>query len=295
MTGRSVTVVAPGPLATIQDHGRRGLGHLGIGRSGAADLTSLRQANLLVGNDHSAAAIEMTFGGTRLKFDTDAVVALRGAPCVLLIGGREVSVDSAVRVFAGQELRCRTPKVGVRSYLAIDGGIDVPPVLGSRSTDTLSGLGPQPLAAGITLPLGPPSAPAPTSPPSGGPVDEFVVAQSVTVLPGPRADWFTPAALHLLSTSTWTVTPQADRIGIRLAGPALTRSVHRELPSEPMVAGALQVPPDGQPILFLADHPVTGGYPVIGVVAGAALHHAAQWRPGTTVGFRSAQGEPPDH
>ena len=289
MTSRTVTVIAPGPLSTIQDRGRPGLGHLGIGRSGAADPTGLDRANRLVGNKVGAAAIEMTFGGLRLRFDTDAVAALTGAPCEMSIGGRTLPVDVAVPVHAGEELRCRTPKLGVRSYLAVDGGIDVPPVLGSRSTDTLSGLGPEPLAAGMSLPLGRPS----TLPPPGAGSPEFAIVPTLPVMAGPRLDWFSPQTLDLLITSRWSVTPQADRVGIRLAGPPLRRRTQLELPSEPMVAGALQVPPDGQPILFLADHPVTGGYPVIGVVPGAQLCHAAQLRPGNTVGFHLAGGQPP--
>ena len=292
MTARTVTVLAPGPLSTIQDDGRPGLGHLGIGRSGAADLASLQRANLLVGNEPGAAGIEMTFGGIRLVFQNDAVVALGGAPCGVSTAGHPVPFGAAVRIAAGTELRCRTPKVGVRTYLAVDGGIDVPAVLGSRSTDTLSGLGPAPLAVGTTFPLGSPSTdPAPAPPADAG----FTVEHVLTLLPGPRADWFTIDATRLLLTSRWTVTPQADRVGVRLAGPPLIRRGQQELPSEAMVPGALQVPPDGQPILFLADHPVTGGYPVIGVVTTADLGHAAQLRPGKTVGFRSNRREWSSH
>ena len=281
MTTRSVTVLAPGPLSTLQDLGRPGLGHLGIGRSGAADQRSLRRANQLVGNARDAAGIEMTFGGLRLRFEHDAVVALTGAPCDASAGGRALPFGVAVPISAGTELRVRTPRTGVRSYLAVDGGLHVPPVLGSRSTDTLAGLGPAPLAIGMSLPLG-----DPVPPPAGMAAPEFTVPHTLALLPGPRQDWFSAEAIDLLYTADWTVTPQADRVGVRLAGPPLTRAVHAELPSEPMVAGALQVPPDGQPILFLADHPVTGGYPVIGVVAGDDLPAAAQLRPGATFRFR---------
>lgn len=285
MNARTVTVLAPGPLSTVQDLGRPGLGHLGIGRSGAADRDSLELSNALVGNDNGAAAIELTFGGLRLRFDTDAVVALTGAPCELLVDGHVAPLHAAVPVRAGDVLRCRAPTTGVRSYLAVDGGIDVPPVLGSRSRDMLAGLGPAPLAPGMSLPLGPP-APVTSRPTKTPVVDSFrVTDEPLTLLPGPREDWFTPGAVAVLQRVAWTVTPQADRVGIRLAGPALTRRVQRELPSEPMVAGALQVPPDGQPILFLADHPVTGGYPVIAVVAARDLPRAAQLRPGGTVRF----------
>ena len=282
-------MLAPGPLSTVQDRGRPGLGHLGIGRSGAADRRSLRRANELVGNAVDAAGIETTFGGLRVRFEVDAVVALTGARCVALAGDRPVPFGVAVAVPAGTALRLRTPGTGVRSYLAVDGGIEVPPVLGSRSTDTLAGLGPAPLTAGMSLPLGPPATRDPglsTAPATGPTEDQVRAVPRVTLLPGPRRDWFTPAAIGLLYSTDWTVTPRADRVGIRLAGPALTRRIPGELPSEPMVEGAVQVPPDGQPILFLADHPVTGGYPVIGVVAAADLPVAAQLRPGGTFRFR---------
>lgn len=287
MNLRTMTVIAPGPLATIQDLGRPGLGHLGIGRSGAADLVSFGRANLLVGNDNDAATVEMTLGGMRMRFDVDTTVAVAGARCEVLIDGAQAPFGAAIRLRAGQEMRCRTTKFGVRTYLAVGGGIDVPPVLGSRSTDTLSGLGPAPLSAGTILPLGEPTSVArqPFPPPAAEHNADPDRQGPLLVRPGPRADWFTPDAVALLYSSDWTVTPQADRVGVRLAGPALSRSVRSELPSEPMVAGALQVPPDGQPILFLADHPVTGGYPVIGVLADACLHHAAQLRPGETVRF----------
>ncbi len=291
MTGRTLTVVSPGPLSTVQDQGRPGLAHLGVGRSGAADLPSLSRANRLVGNDIGAAGIEMTLGGLRLRFDADVVVALAGAPCEVLVDGNGAAFGAPIPVKAGQDMRCRTPRTGVRTYLAVDGGLDLPTVLGSRSTDTLSGLGPEPLARGMSLPLGTPSAspltdiralddPAPSRITSGA------QHTSLALVPGPREDWFSAEAVALLYGMTWSVTPQADRIGVRLAGPPLTRREQRELPSEPMVAGAVQVPPDGQPIVFLADHPVTGGYPVIGALTSVDLPRAAQLRPGQPVAFR---------
>ncbi len=197
MTGRTVTVIAPGPLATIQDHGRAGLGHLGIGQSGAADLPSLQRANRLVGNEDRAAAIEMTLGGLRLRLDADAVVAVTGAPCEVLVDGSPVGFGAALRLCVGAEIRCRTPRTGVRSYLAVDGGFGVATILGSRSTDTLSGLGPPPLARGMSLPLGPP----PGSPPPSHLdllADGPVVDTALTLIPGPREEWFAPAAVALL-------------------------------------------------------------------------------------------------
>ena len=281
-----ITVIAPGPLATIQDLGRPGLGHLGIGMSGAADRPAHARANALVGNEPDAATIEMTLGRLRVRFESATTIAFTGGLCVLKLDGVQIPAEVAVDVLAGQELRVGAPSSGLRSYLAVAGGIDVPSVLGSRSTDTLSGLGPPRLASGEVLPVGPSRpAPRPPSPPStrARPEGDRV---PLTVWPGPRDDWFTPGALETLCAATWTVTPDTNRVGARLSGPTLDRTIARELPSEGMVTGALQVPPNGQPILFLADHPVTGGYPVIGVVTDADLSRAAQLRPGQTLRFR---------
>ena len=276
-----ITVLAPGPLSTIQDRGRPGLAHLGIGASGAADRDSHDLANALVGNRDDAATIEMTLGRLRVRFETAAAIAVTGAGCPLKLDGSLVPAGELVRVLAGQELRVGAPSSGLRSYLAVAGGIDVPTVLGSRSTDTLSGLGPAKLSPGQVLALGPlPPAQRPTRP-----TPRLDDDRPLTVIPGPRNDWFDPAALETLCRATWTVTPDTNRVGARLTGPALERSINRELPSEAMVAGALQVPPNGQPILFLADHPVTGGYPVIAVVTEADVSRAAQLRPGATVAF----------
>jgi biotin-dependent carboxylase-like uncharacterized protein len=275
-----IEVVRPGPFATIQDLGRPGHAALGVGASGAADPRALRLANRLVGNPEGAAAIEITLGGFAARFDALARVALAGAPCEASIG-----MHAPAYVRAGEELRLGTPSAGLRTYLAVAGGIDVPAVLGSRSTDTLAGLGPERLRDGTRLAIGeargePPGVDsAPVAAPAADPV--------LRVLPGPRADWFTDAALDRLHGERFTVTGDADRVGMRLDGPELERrDPGRELPSEGMVAGALQVPPDGSPVLFLADHPVTGGYPVIAVVAPEDLPAAAQARPGATLRFR---------
>jgi biotin-dependent carboxylase-like uncharacterized protein len=280
---KTLTVVAPGPLSTIQDLGRPGYGHLGIGTSGAADRVSLTLANRIVGNDDGAAGIEMTLGRLRVRADFDAVIALTGANCAFKIDGLPGRLNAPTQVQSGQQIRVSAPTSGLRTYLAISGGIATVPVLGSRSTDTLSGIGPEKLAAGTVLPIGEPAGsiqPENESPVSDGdPV--------LGVIPGPRHDWFTADAWKRLCRTTWMVTPDANRVGVRLAGPALERRFSMELPSEPMVTGAVQVPPNGQPIIFLADHPVTGGYPVIGVVAHADLHLAAQLRPGRSVRFRA--------
>ncbi|TKK87229.1 biotin-dependent carboxyltransferase family protein [Herbidospora galbida] len=277
--GRDVEVVVPGPYATVQDFGRRGFAHLGVPRSGAADLPSLRLANRLVGNAEDAAAIELTFGGATLRFGRGAWVALAGAPAPTSTGG----MWAPFWVAPGRTLEIGAPYEGLRTYVAVRGGICVPPVLGSRSTDSLSGLGPAPLAAGTVLPLGEPmfglhADVAPQRPISADP--------AVEVVRGPRDDWFTDDGFATLCAGAYRVSQDSNRVGARLTGTALRRARTGELPSEGMVAGAIQVPPDGQPIVFLADHPPTGGYPVIGVVTTADLPKVAQLRPGDRLRFR---------
>ncbi|MEB3367328.1 5-oxoprolinase subunit C family protein [Saccharopolyspora mangrovi] len=280
----SVEVLATGPLATVQDLGRPGLAGIGVGTSGAADTPSLRLANRLVGNDEDAAAIEITLGGLALRATRDLTVALTGAPCPVTVDGRGAAPNAVLRVRRGAELRLGVPAVGLRSYLAVRGGIDVEPVLGSRSTDVLSGIGPEPLQPGAVLPVGaaPARFPVVDLAPVAGPSEEVVLR----VRSGPRDDWFTSEALKTLVSAPYEVTAESNRVGMRLDGPVLERNRTEELPSEGMVTGSLQVPPVGTPTLFLADHPVTGGYPVIGVVPAADVAKAAQARPGQHVHFR---------
>ena len=290
-----IEVIRPGPLATVQDLGRPGLGHLGVPRSGAADAASLLWANQLTGNPPDAAGLELTLGKAMLRFSGEAVVAVTGAaaPVTLTTGAdqaaMEMELGAAFGVPAGGLLRIGTPAAGLRTYLAVRGGIEVPAVLGSRSADLLSGLGPAPLQTGDLLPVGAAMRPA------GDTGVELTSGQraraasgpaELRVLPGPRDDWFTAGAIGLLCGADYVVTPASDRTGLRLGGPALPRGREGELASEGMVTGALQVPPDGRPILLLADHPVTGGYPVIAVVVSADIGLAAQLRPGQPVRFR---------
>ena len=273
---RTLTVLATGPLATVQDGGRPGQGALGVGRSGACDRAAARLANRLVGNDPDAAVLEATLGGLVVRAGADLVVTTTGARC-------SSAHNAPTALAAGRELRLGLPDTGLRTYLAVRGGIAVEPVLGSRSTDLLSGLGPPVLSPGDELPVGSATGPmpgvdlAPVPDPPGGEV-------TVRLLPGPRTDWFaSPAAL---TATTWEVTGESNRIGLRLAGVPLERDRTGELASEGMVRGALQVPPSGQPVLFLADAPVTGGYPVIGYVEDADVDRCGQLRPGQPLRFR---------
>jgi biotin-dependent carboxylase-like uncharacterized protein len=282
-----LTVLSPGPFTTVQDLGRPGHAAIGVTRSGAADATAAGLANRLVGNRAEAALLEVTAGGLRLRTARTVLVAVTGAPAPVEIDGRPAPFAAPTTLPAGSVLALGTPRQGLRSYVAVRGGIDVPPVLGSRSTDTLSGLGPPPPAAGTMLPVGdlagdePFVDVAPVGPPPDRPV--------LRVLPGPRRDWLDDAAWAALTTQEWRVGSDSDRVGLRLTGPRLGRARDGELPSEGLVPGALQVPPDGAPVLFLADHPVTGGYPVLAVVATPDLPLAAQLRPGDGVRFRAVR------
>jgi len=285
---RDWEVLDAGTLTTLQDLGRPGHAHLGVPRAGALDLPAAALANRLVGNDAAAAVLEVTFGGLALRAGAGRWVAVTGAP-------GPVSVDGAARghargewVPAGATLRIGPPVTGVRSYVAIAGGITVPPVLGSRSTDTLAWVGPPRVEAGATLPVGEPAGqPRPLDTP------RLPRPGSLRLTVGPRDDWFATDAVDLLCGTTYTVHADSNRIGLRLSGATLERARSGELPSEGMVLGAVQVPPSGQPVVFLADHPVTGGYPVIGVVDTDDLWQCAQLRPGDEVRFTRSAGPVP--
>ena len=281
-------VEQPGGLALIEDLGRPGLANLGVAASGALDRGALTLANRLVGNPDGAAALELLVGGFRARFEGEAWFAVTGAWGSVVLDGREVPPYTAERAGDGSVLEIGPAQRGIRYVLAVRGGLDVAPVLGSRSRDTLAGVGPDPVAAGQVLPIGAePAASVPiidqdvAFPPPGDTV-------TLELLPGPRADWFTDAASATLFDAEWRLSEQADRIGARLTGPALDRRRTGELASEATVAGSIQVSGDGQPTILLADRPVTGGYPVIAVVAPGSLDAVAQLRPGQAVRFRHA-------
>lgn len=280
-------VAAPGILSLIEDEGRPGRADLGVTASGAADARAAREANRLVGNDRAAAVIECAGGGLAVTAEADHVVALAGADAAAAIDDRPVPHGAPFVVRRGETLRLGFPTRGLRTCLAVRGGVDAPVVLGSRSADTLSGIGPAPLRAGDRVAVGPsprgavalPAAPADPAPDA-----------PLRIVWGPRDDWFDAAGRDRLISQAWRVSPQSDRVGARLepADGAPLRPRDGDLPSEGMVAGAIQVPPSGEPVLFGADHPVTGGYPVIAVVVHADLPRAAQLRPGDVVRFAEA-------
>nr|WP_212763178.1 biotin-dependent carboxyltransferase family protein [Gordonia araii] len=282
-----MTVLDTGPLATIQDLGREGFANLGVPRSGAADRGALRLANRLVGNPEDSAAIEITHGGLAVRVIGDAGVAVTGAAVSLAVDERPTGRNATVLLHDGQTLRVGAPRHGCRAYLSVRGGIVAEPVLGSLSTDTLSGLGPPPIARGDLLDVGTSSAPWPAT--QSAPAKEDT--ESTVVLaasPGPRADRLVdPDALFV---GLWTVNPASNRVGVRLdriSGPPVEhRPGSAELASEGIAHGSIQVPPSGQPVLFGPDHPVTGGYPVVAVLTESAADRAGQLTPGTTVRLR---------
>lgn len=279
--GATLTVVRAGALTTIQDRGRPGWAHLGVPRSGALDQPAARRANRLVGNAEGAAVLETTLNGVAVRPDRATNVAVTGAPARVRVDGKAADWGVAIAVPAGAVVDVGPARSGVRSYLAVAGGVTTTPVLGSRSTDTLSGLGPAPLSDGQTLTVG-----RPTDPPgSRGPAARQPPGD-MTLRLGPDDGWFTPEGLRTLLASTYTVSPSSNRIGVRLQGPSIAWVEDREMDSSGMVLGAVQVPPDGEPLVFLADHPTTGGYPVIGVVDHEDLPALAQARPGSPVRFQ---------
>ncbi|KXF49488.1 allophanate hydrolase [Rhodococcus sp. SC4] len=282
-------VLETGPLSLIQDLGRPGYLSSGVGVSGAADRGSAKLANRLVGNDENSACIEVLMGGLALRAPQVTIVAVTGAPATALLDGIPMGHASVIVMQPGQTLRLQYAQVGLRSYVGVRGGVAVPNVLGSRSTDTLSGIGPEALKPDDVLPVGsaatnfPNVDVAPVPPMDAGTL-------SVRVIGGPRDDWFTnPEAL---TTGVWAVSPDTDRIGTRLNrhgdSPALVRTSEAELPTEGVALGSIQVPPSGQPVVFLADHPISGGYPVIGVVADEDIDRIAQARPGQLIRFTTA-------
>lgn len=287
----ALRIVAPGLQATVQDQGRPGHQAEGIGVAGAADRAALRAAHRLVGNDEVAAGIEIALGGFRAVALRDLWIAVTGARGSILRDGREVDHHRAVAWPTGSELHLDGFVEGARAYLAVRGGIAAPLTAGSRATDTLAGIGPAPLRAGVELGLAGAEAaaiPAIDAFPWRAPAGDIV---DIDLAPGPRADWFTDEARQALFSSDWVVSSDADRVGIRLEGPALARAGERgtaELPSEGMVAGALQVPPSGRPVILGPDGPVTGGYPVIAVVTDEARDLLGQVVPGIRLRFRHA-------
>ncbi|WP_081163067.1 5-oxoprolinase/urea amidolyase family protein [Ensifer aridi] len=294
-SGNRLTVLAAPMPALFQDLGRFGLTGQGVSASGALDRGALKSANRIVGNPDGFACLEVTLGGFSFEISGRAVIALAGAPCPITVrdlsgASFEAAAGQAIALEPGDVVTLGHPPKGVRSYLSVRGGFDVKRVLGSAATDTLAVVGPEPVSAGAVLPLRPPVPPMESVSLSEVPAENLPAAgDTVTldVIMGPRTDWFTAAAITRFSEQDWLVTPQSNRVGLRLSGEVpLERLDKAELPSEGTATGAIQVPHNGQPVLFLADHPLTGGYPVIGTVAEYHLDLAGQIPVNAKIRFR---------
>jgi KipI family sensor histidine kinase inhibitor len=278
-----LTVLDAGIQCTVQDLGRPGWAHAGVSPSGAADLGAAVRANRIVGNDVRAGVLEILLGAAEFRFAAPTVLAVTGPAVDILVtdesGAHPGAMDAPVPVAAGARVRLGRARRGLRSYLAVRGGIAVRPVLGSRSTDVLSGIGPPVVRSGDRLPLGDRHWGTPH--PVRGP--DLSGPARLHMTPGPQAHWLADGVQQSLGEAPWTVSPSSNRVGIRLTGPQLGLSTRAELPSQGLVRGAVQLPPSGELVVFLADHPVTGGYPVIGVLTAESADRAAQLRPGQAV------------
>ena len=269
---RALHIVATGAQTLIQDGGRRGYAHLGVPRSGAFDTRSWQLANRLVGNTPGAAALETLGGGLVVEAAGHLTIAVTGAQGALELEGRSVGTHTPLHLAPGMRLRIGAPHTGIRYYLAVSGGLSTPAVLGSRSHDTLGHLGPPVVRVDDVLATGVDRERHPV-------VDHVAaIAPSPTfaVLTGPDGD---ENVLNHLIGRTWDLDPQSDRIGVRLQGMPI-HAPQQSLPSKPMVLGAVQLPPNGLPIILGPDHPTTGGYPVIAVVTAASMCDVAQWSGG---------------
>lgn len=282
-TSMTLTVHRGGLATTVQDLGRPGFGRYGVPPSGAADRGALRRSNRLVGNDSRAAGLETLLGGLEFSLDGPAVVAVTGAAGVILIDGDSHPANTALAVPAHARVCLGIPSAGLRGYVAIRGGLAGPTLYGSRSAAPSLGLGTA-LVDGDTLTVGRAGTGAVELGEAPPPLPDGTTPVRLSALFGPRDDWFPAEAVDLFVGQTWRVSPDTDRVGVRLLGAPLGRR-GGELPSEPVIRGSVQVPPSGEPIIFLADHPVTGGYPVIAVVDDPDTDVLAQCRPGQPLRF----------
>ena len=299
----SLRVITPGMLTTIQDRGRWGWQSRGVPVAGAMDPCSHRLANMMVGNESDAATIEVTLVGPEVEFDDERIAAVTGADFELAVDGRSTAMNAPFAVPGGSVLHFGTRRRGARAYLAISGGIAVPPVLGSRSThvpSAMGGLDGRPLRAGDCLPLGkrgresfraassgqkrgesglfstPKMTPVPFSPDGHA---------TLRALPGPQLDRFASGALDILQSVPYVVDTASNRMGFRLLGPMLRHAGAAEMLSDATTVGALQVPTGGQPILLMADRQTTGGYPSLATVISADIGLAGQLAPGDSISF----------
>ena len=284
----ALRVIKPGMLTTVQDTGRWGFQSRGVPVAGPMDPCSHRVANALVGNPADAAALEITLLGPELEFEDERLVAIAGAEFDVSLDGRSVPLHAPFVVSSGAQLKFGARRRGARAYLAVGGGIATPPVLGSRATHVISGMGGvagRPVRTGDALPLLPPRRVQAAAAPTGRVVPLTDGDARVRVLPGPQREYFAADALDVLESAAYAVRQDSDRMGFRLQGPALTHARGADIISDATPLGVLQVPASGQPILLMADRQTTGGYPKLATVITADIPIAGQLAPGDTIRF----------
>ncbi|MDO5545587.1 MAG: biotin-dependent carboxyltransferase family protein [Eubacteriales bacterium] len=281
-----LTILSPGPLTTIQDGGRFGAMGKGFSPGGAMDQEAMVLANLLVGNAPGVGVLEMTMLGITARFDCDCAIALTGANMSAQLNGSPIARYCSVRVHAGDVLSMKTAKHGMRAYLAVAGGFDLPVVMGSVSTNVkcvLGGFQGRKLQAGDELPLNQSGAAFQSR--QIPPPEDYPGSISLRVLLGPQDDAFTRKGIDTFLGSEYTVTDKADRMGIRLSGEKIESKDGVDILSDGIAAGSVQIPASGTPIIMMADRQTTGGYAKIATVISADLGRAAQARPGTRIHF----------
>lgn len=283
----NMTILSPGPLSTIQDVGRFGAMGMGFSPGGVMDSRSMQLANLLVGNAAGVGVVEMTMAGLTARFDCDCVIALTGADMCARLEEQMVKRYQAISVHAGDTLRMQTAQHGMRAYLAVAGGFDLPTVMGSMSTNLkcrLGGFHGRKLQRGDVLPLN--QSLSLNEPGKCLPIpEEYPEEVKLRVLLGPQEDAFTQQGLFTFLNETYTVTDQADRMGIRLSGAKIDSKSGVDIISDGIATGSIQIPASGTPIIMMADRQTTGGYAKIATVISADLPIAAQVRPGTRIRF----------
>lgn len=283
----TIGVIKPGLLTTVQDRGRYGYAHLGISPAGAADALSFRIANLLVGNDEGAPALEMTLMGPTLEFQSPATIAICGASCDCKSGGHSIPLNAAADLSAGSVLQCGNTTDGARAYLAVQGGFRVPLIMDSCSTDLrgrFGGFEGRRIQSGDILQIR-----ADKKGETGclhvDRLNELPSTGPIRVTRGAQHDWFSTETYRQFMAAQYTVSEQSDRAGLRLKGEPVIRRESKQLLTDGIPLGAIQVPQDGQPILLFVDQQTTGGYPKIANVISADMHRIGQLRPRDSVRF----------
>jgi antagonist of KipI len=290
----TIHVRVPGLLTTVQDLGRRGFGPIGVSPSGAADPISLRLGNRLVANEESAAGLEMMLLGGTFVFPQGAALALTGSDFGATLDDVRVNLGASVQVRPGQTLRLGPTTSGARCYLCVQGGIAVKPFLGSASTHILSGLGGlegRPLRKGDVLRIGRGSKRYRGRKVAQRASENFSRRSVLRVTPGPQVDWFSDSSLRTFYRSTYRVGEQSNRMGLRLEGAAISQRGAREMITEGVSLGAIQVPAGGSPIILFVEQQTTGGYPKIANVISADLHRVGQIRPRDEIRFEQVTFE----